>query len=146
MYKSIKSNFIRYRIGLFQQITSLLDLFLLISYFHFMCMSVLPTNMYMHHVCMCVWCPQKPEEDIRPRVTAVPDDCEPPLGCQESKLGYLKEQSVLFCAISPALRTTAQALLKQFKFQKSFQGAKQKQEVSDCVCMCTCVFLILNLI
>jgi hypothetical protein len=49
------------------------DVILLFTYL--MCRSVLPTCMYMHH--LCAWCPQRSEEGTEYGVT---DGYEPPMG------------------------------------------------------------------
>lgn len=46
---------------------------------YFICMSVLPSCMYVHH--MCAWCPWSLEEGVWSPGTVVKNDCESPCRC-----------------------------------------------------------------
>ena len=49
--------------------------------------------MFMHH--LHVWCPWRPEEDVRSFGIRVTGDCQSPGGCSESNPDALEEQPVL---------------------------------------------------
>jgi hypothetical protein len=63
-----------------------------LSYFYFMCMSVLPTHMYVH--CTRAWCPQGHEEEAGSLGSGVWDGSELQCGCWESNSSPQEEQFV----------------------------------------------------
>lgn len=66
-----------------------------------MCISLLPTCMYGHHICS--WYLQR-SEGIRSPRTAVADGSELPCGCQELKQGPLQVEEVLLI-VKPSLQS-----------------------------------------
>jgi hypothetical protein len=62
-------------------------------------MCVLPTRMYVQHV--CAWYPWRLEEGVRSPGTGVKDACETPHGCWESNPDPLQEQQVLLVTEPP---------------------------------------------
>ena len=66
-----------------------------------MYMSVLPACISVYHA--CVWCLQRPEEEIRSPGIGVTDNCKPPCGCRELNSGPLEEQAMLLIA-EPSLQ------------------------------------------
>lgn len=61
--------------------------------FYFMCLSVLPSFMYVYY--MCSWCLWRSKEGIKSPETGVTEDREQPGRCWKSDLGPLLEQQVL---------------------------------------------------
>lgn len=60
---------------------------------YFMCINVLPSCVYVQHV--CAWCPRRSEEGVGYPRPGLMDNCEPPCRCWKLNPDPLQEQPVL---------------------------------------------------
>lgn len=75
---------------------------ILFKIIHFMCMSVLPSCIYIYHV--LYWCLRRSKEGVESPRTEITDSIELTCGCWEWKLSPLEKQQVLL-ASEPSLQT-----------------------------------------